>query len=150
MERYVSRQVLKKHSKTSFTLLLVRDFFPAPDCECKGGRSTIGSLACFKNRNVSYVAYSLLRISLSGLGLEEDIIRKMPMPYRNARRHIQEITEWWAYIRTETFWDSAKRGKQLSSDLQPITKRVRGLRLIFKVTSLLLQFVSSSSNAPIL
>ena len=77
-----------------------------------------------------------------GLGLEEDIIRKMPMPYRNARRHIQEITEWWAYIRTETFWDSAKRGKQLSSDLQPIIKRVRGLRLIFKVTSLLLQFVS--------
>ena len=62
---------------------------------------------------MSYVAYSLLRISLSGLGLEEDIIRKMPMPYRNARRHIQEITEWWAYIRTETFWDSAKRGKQL-------------------------------------
>ena len=43
-----------------------------------------------------------------------------------------------------------KGASSLSSDLQPIIKRVRGLRLIFKVTSLLLQFVSSSSNAPIL
>ena len=95
-------------------------------------------------------AYSLLRILLWRLWIGGRYHQKdahaIGMPAATYRK-LQSGGHTYVL---KLFGTVQKGASSLSSDLQPIIKRVRGLRLIFKVKSLLLQFVSSSSNAPIL